>query len=75
MRAHRCCGDKLISPGGIELMQILEELQEIVDAIFDVYEREGIAPTVQERQQILTAVVQRSTSTLSLWRKVLSDQA
>jgi len=35
-------------------MQILEEPQEIVDAIFDVYEREGIAPTVQERQQILT---------------------
>lgn len=46
--------DKLISPGDIELMQILEEPQEIVDAIFDVYEREGIAPTVHERQQILT---------------------
>lgn len=45
--------DKLISPGDIELMQILEEPQEIVDVIFDAYEREGIAPTKQQRQQIL----------------------
>ncbi|MBP6528487.1 MAG: TIGR00730 family Rossman fold protein [Burkholderiales bacterium] len=45
--------DKLISPGDIELMQILEEPQEIVDVIFDSYEREGIAPTKQQRQQIL----------------------
>jgi hypothetical protein len=43
----------LISPGDIELMQILEEPQEIVDVIFDSYEREGIAPTKQQRQQIL----------------------
>jgi hypothetical protein len=35
-------------------MQILEEPQVIVDAIFDVYEREGIAPTIHEKQQILT---------------------
>ncbi|MBC7710963.1 MAG: TIGR00730 family Rossman fold protein [Rhizobacter sp.] len=45
--------DKLISPGDIELMQILEEPQEIVDVIFDAYERMGIAPTKEERQQIL----------------------
>ena len=45
--------DKLISPGDIELMQILEEPQEIVDVIFDAYERMGIAPTKAERQQIL----------------------
>ena len=45
--------DKLISPGDIELMQILEEPQDIVDVIFDAYERMGIAPTKAERQQIL----------------------
>ncbi len=45
--------DQLISPGDIELMQILEEPQEIVDVIFDAYERMGIAPTKEERQQIL----------------------
>lgn len=45
--------DKLISPGDIELMQILEEPQDIVDVIFDAYERMGIAPTKEERQQIL----------------------
>jgi uncharacterized protein (TIGR00730 family) len=44
--------DKLISPGDIELMQILEEPQEIVDAIFDRYEREGFLPTEHEKQQI-----------------------
>lgn len=45
--------DKLISPGDIELMQILEEPQEIVDVIFDAYERVGFRPTKEERQQIL----------------------
>ena len=45
--------DKLISNGDVELMQILEEPQEIVDVIFDAYERMGIAPTKEERQQIL----------------------
>lgn len=45
--------DKLISPGDVELMRILEEPQEIVDVIFDAYERMGLAPTKEERQQIL----------------------
>ncbi len=45
--------DKLISPGDIELMQIMEDPQEIVDAIFNAYERVGFRPTVEERQQIL----------------------
>ena len=45
--------DKLISPGDIELMQIMEDPQEIVDAIFDAYERMGLRPTKEERQQIL----------------------
>jgi uncharacterized protein (TIGR00730 family) len=45
--------DKLISPGDIELMQVLEDPQEIVNAIFDRYEREGFAPTKHEKQQIL----------------------
>ena len=43
----------LISSGDIELMTVLEEPQEIVDTIFDCYERMGIAPTKAERQEIL----------------------
>jgi len=46
--------DGLIAPGDIDLMQILEEPQEIVDAIFDAYEHEGVAPTQSHRQQLLT---------------------
>jgi uncharacterized protein (TIGR00730 family) len=45
--------EKLISPGDIELMQIIEEPQAIVDAIFDCYEREGFTPTPIERKEIL----------------------
>ncbi len=45
--------EKLISPGDIELMKIIDDPQEIVNAIFDTYEREGFAPTKKERQQIL----------------------
>ncbi len=45
--------EKLISPGDIELMQIIEDPQEIVNAIFDCYEREGFAPSKSERKQIL----------------------
>ncbi len=45
--------DKLISPGDVELMQIMDDPQEIVDAIFDAYEREGLRPTKEERKQIL----------------------
>jgi uncharacterized protein (TIGR00730 family) len=45
--------EKLISPGDIELMQIVEEPQAIVDAIFDCYEREGFTPTKSERKEIL----------------------
>ena len=45
--------EKLISPGDIELMQIIEEPQAIVDAIFDCYEREGFAPTTEERRKTL----------------------
>lgn len=45
--------EKLISPGDIELMQIIEDPHEIVNAIFDCYEREGFAPSKSERKQIL----------------------
>ena len=51
--AHGMLTAGLISPGDIELMKIMEEPQEIVDCIFDCYERMGIAPTKAERQEIL----------------------
>jgi uncharacterized protein (TIGR00730 family) len=45
--------EKLISPGDIELMQLIDDPQAIVDAIFDCYEREGFSPTKWERKEIL----------------------
>ena len=46
--------DKLISPGDIELMGILEEPQEIVDAILTSTNARASRRLCRERQQILT---------------------
>ncbi len=42
-------GNRLISPGDVDLMQVIDEPQAVVDAIFDAYEREGFAPSQEER--------------------------
>ncbi len=50
---HTLEKEKLISPGDINLMQVLDDPQEIVNAVFDAYEREGFVPTMHERQSFL----------------------
>ncbi len=42
----------LISPGDIELMQIIDDPHQVVEAIFDAYEREGFAPSREERTRM-----------------------
>ena len=51
-------GDKLVSEGMIaahdlELMQVIEEPEAIVEAIFNFYENRGFQPTREERERML----------------------
>jgi hypothetical protein len=39
--------------GDMDLMKIIEELEEIVEAIFDFYETRGFQPTRDERRKML----------------------
>ena len=43
----------MIGEKDIELMQILEEPAEIVEAIFSFYESRGFTPTREEREKML----------------------
>ncbi len=42
----------LISPGDVELMQVLDDPQAVVDAIFDFHEQEGFTLTAKDTQLI-----------------------
>ena len=51
-------GDRLVGEGMVEgkdlgLMQVIDEPEAIVEAIFDFYETRGFQPTREERQQML----------------------
>jgi hypothetical protein len=46
-------GEGLIGADDIDLMRIIEEPEEIVEAIFDFYESRGFQPTRNEREQML----------------------
>ena len=46
-------GEHMIGEKDIELMQILEEPAEIVEAIFSFYESRGFTPTREEREKML----------------------
>jgi len=46
-------GEHMIGEKDIELMQILEEPAEIVEAIFNFYENRGFTPTREEREKML----------------------
>jgi len=46
-------GEQMIGEKDIELMQILEEPAEIVEAIFSFYESRGFTPTREEREKML----------------------
>jgi uncharacterized protein (TIGR00730 family) len=43
----------LISPGDIDLIQVIDEPQKAVDAIFDFYQTRGFTPTASERERLL----------------------
>jgi uncharacterized protein (TIGR00730 family) len=40
----------MISPEDIELMQIIDEPEKVVDAIFSHYEKRGFMPSLAERE-------------------------
>jgi uncharacterized protein (TIGR00730 family) len=46
-------GEQMIAEKDVELMQILEEPAEIVEAIFNFYENRGFTPTREEREKML----------------------
>jgi predicted Rossmann-fold nucleotide-binding protein len=43
----------MISAGDLELMRIIDEPEEVVEAIFDYYETRGFQPTRAERDKML----------------------
>jgi uncharacterized protein (TIGR00730 family) len=46
-------GEGMIAPEDLALMQVLEEPEAIVEAIFEFYEGRGFQPTNEERQKML----------------------
>ncbi len=46
-------GEGMIAPEDIALMQVIEEPEAIVEAIFEFYEGRGFQPTDEERQKML----------------------
>jgi uncharacterized protein (TIGR00730 family) len=46
-------GEGMISPTDMELMQVIEEPEAIVEAIFKFYENRGFVPTREEREKML----------------------
>lgn len=49
----RLLGDGMISPEDMNLVQLLDEPQAVVDAIFDFYHGRGFTPSASEREQLL----------------------
>jgi predicted Rossmann-fold nucleotide-binding protein len=49
----RLVGEGMIDSSDLELMQIIEEPEAIVQAIFDYYETRGFQPTLTERDKML----------------------
>ena len=49
----RLVGEGMIAAEDMELMQVIEEPEAIVDAIFSFYEGRGFQPTLEERQRML----------------------
>ena len=46
-------GEGMIGAEDIDLMQVIDEPEEIVEAIFDFYEKRGFQPTRDEREKML----------------------
>jgi len=50
---ERLVGEGMIAAADLDLMQIIEEPEAIVEAIFDYYETRGFQPTLAERDKML----------------------
>ena len=50
---ERLAGEGMIDPGDTELLQVIDEPQAVVDAIFRYYEKRGFEPSPQEREVLL----------------------
>jgi len=51
--AERLVGEGMIDPGDAELLQVIDDPQAVVDAIFSYYEKRGFEPSPQEREVLL----------------------
>jgi len=51
--ADRLVGEGMIDPGDADLLQVIDEPQAVVDAIFAYYEKRGFEPSPQEREVLL----------------------
>ena len=47
---HRLVEEKMIDPGDMDLIQVLDEPHQIVDAIFNHYEKRAFEPSAAERE-------------------------
>jgi len=50
---ERLVGERMIDPGDADLLQVIDEPQAVVDAIFAYYEKRGFEPSPQEREVLL----------------------
>jgi uncharacterized protein (TIGR00730 family) len=51
---ERLVAENMIAPGDMGLVQLVDEPQQVVDAIFDYYEKRGFEPSDAEREILLT---------------------
>ena len=45
--------EKVISPGDLDLIQVIDKPEDVVDAIFKHYETRGFEPLPSEREMLL----------------------
>jgi len=50
---ERLAGEGMISPNDLDLLQVFDEPQDVVDAIFAFYAKRGFAPSPAEREVLL----------------------
>ena len=49
----RLVAENMIAPGDMDLLQLIDDPQQVVDAIFDYYEKRGFAPDDADRESLL----------------------
>jgi hypothetical protein len=50
---ERLAAEGMIGPNDLDLVQVYDEPQQVVDAIFAFYEKRGFAPSPAEREVLL----------------------